>query len=364
MNAEPKKPAGLDKTMPRSASAQARTGRWPRRSGLLFLGGVVAAATIAASLTYGFGLLGPGKPKVLALNGNVDIRQVNLGFRVGGRILAIPFEEGARVASGATLAVLDTQPLKDQLAADEAHTAALSAQLAKLRNGNRSQDVGQAAAKLDDQRAKMVRATADFERRRVLVTSGTVSRSDYDSARSQYLAAQAQMRAAEEALSLQRAGARIEDLEAAEAQRAQAVAQRDKTLTDIADSTLRAPNDGVILTRAREPGAIVQGGGTVMTLTIDRPMRVQAYLDEPDLGRVSPGMDVEVVTDGGPKRYHGSIGFISPTAEFTPKTVQTQALRADLVYRLRIIVDDPDDGLRQGQPVTVLIPAARPAPQR
>jgi HlyD family secretion protein len=116
-----------------------------------------------------------------------------------------------------------------------------------------------------------------------------------------------------------------------------------------------------VLTRAREPGAIVQGGDTVFTLTIDRPLIIRAYIDEPDLGRISPGMAVEVSADGNPRTYHGTIGAISPKAEFTPKSVQTENLRADLVYRLRLLVNDPDDALRQGAPVSVAVPGARPA---
>ena len=92
-----------------------------------------------------------------------------------------------------------------------------------------------------------------------------------------------------------------------------------------------------------------------MTLTIDRPVRVRAYVDEPDLLRIAPGMHVLVTADGNPKTYHGTIGYISPTAEFTPKTVETVALRTDLVYRLRVIVGDPDDALRQGAPVSVTV---------
>ncbi len=323
--------------------------------------GIVAALAVAAVLTRGFGLLAPKHDEVLALNGNVDIRQVDLGFRLGGRIAAIPLEEGAHVKAGDLLAGLDTQPLRDQLAADEAQVASASAQLEKLRNGNRPQDIAQAEAQLAQQRATLIKAKADYDRRSMLVSTGAVSRADFDTAKSQYDAAQAQVRAAEDALSLQHAGARVEDVKAAEAQRAQAMAQRDKTRTDIADAELHAPNDGVILTRAREPGAIVQPGETVLTLTIDRPMRVRAYVDEVDLGRISPDMAVEVTADGVGRIYHGTIGFISPTAEFTPKTVQTRELRTDLVYRIRVIVNDPDDALRQGQPVTVRVPGARPA---
>ena len=90
-------------------------------------------------------------------------------------------------------------------------------------------------------------------------------------------------------------------------------------------------------------------------------MRIRAYVDETDLSRISPNMAVLVTADGNAKVYHGMIGFIAPTAEFTPKTVQTRQLRTDLVYRLRVIVTDPDDALRQGQPVTVRVPGARAA---
>lgn len=189
--------------------------------------------------------------------------------------------------------------------------------------------------------------------------TGAVSRADFGATHSQYEAAQVEVRSAAEALSLQRAGARAEDIAAAEAQLRQAMALAERTRTDIADATLRAPDAGVILTRAREPGAIVQSGETVLTLTIDRPLRVRAYIDETDLSRVSPGMAVEVAADGNPKTYHGTIGFISPTAEFTPKSVETRELRTNLVYRIRVIVSDAENALRQGQPVTVRIPDAR-----
>jgi HlyD family secretion protein len=331
--------------------------------GLVIVAVAVAAIAIltGAVFTHGFGLFPPKASNALALNGNVDIRQVDLGFRVGGRIASMPIEEGAHVKAGDVLAALDLRPVNDELAAEVAQVDVATAQLEKQRNGNRPQDVAEAAAQLSERRAALVKAKADYDRRGALVMTGAVSRADFDATTSQYEAAQAQVRAAEQALSLQNAGARREDIQGAVAQRAQAIAQLGKTLTDIADSTLRAPNDGVILTRAREPGAIVQAGETVLTLTIDRPMRIRAYVDETDLSRISPNMAVLVTADGNPKVYHGVIGYIAPTAEFTPKTVQTRQLRTDLVFRLRVIVTDPDDALRQGQPVTVRVPGARAA---
>jgi HlyD family secretion protein len=132
--------------------------------------------------------------------------------------------------------------------------------------------------------------------------------------------------------------------------------------TNLADTAIAAPADGVILTRIQEPGAIVAAGAPVYTLSLRNPVWVRAYVREPDLGRVHPGMRALVTTDTAPQHpYHGHIGFISPVAEFTPKTVETTALRTDLVYRLRVIVDDPDESLRQGMPVTVTLPAEETA---
>lgn len=323
--------------------------------------GIVAlvALVIAAAATRGFGLFTPADTG-LTLHGNVDIRQVDLGFRVSGRIAEIPFDEGAHVPAGAILARLDSTPLRDQLNAAQAQIAVAGAEYDKRRNGNRPQDIAQAQAKLADAQATLASAKEDYDRRADLVKTGAVSQALFDATAAKYRSAQAQVNAAQQALSLQQAGARREDIEAAAAQRQQAVAQADKARTDLNDAVLRAPNAGTILTRAREPGAIVQPGETVLTLTIDRPMRVRAYIPEPELSRISPGMAVTVTADGNAKTYHGTIGAISPTAEFTPKTVQTDALRTDLVYRVRIIVNDPDDALRQGAPVTVSVPNARP----
>jgi membrane fusion protein YbhG len=330
------------------------------RTKLVAIGAVVLVIA-AALLTSGFGLLGHHDEDRLVLSGNVDIRQVDLGFRVMGRIAAIPFEEGQHVPADAILARLDAAPYQAAAATTLSQVGVADAALAKQRNGNRKQDIAQAQARLDESQATLVRAKADLDRRTPLLQSGAVSHALYDSTLEQYHNAQAQVVAAQQALSLQREGARREDIEAAVAQQREAVAQNNKANIELADTVLRSPNAGTILTRVREPGAIVQPGETVMTLTIDRPMRVRAYVDEPDLHRIAPGMAVLVTADGNPRTYHGTIGYISPTAEFTPKTVETTALRTDLVYRLRVIIDDPDSALRQGAPVSVTIEHVRPA---
>jgi HlyD family secretion protein len=320
----------------------------------------LVALVVAAIATRGFGLF--DRPDgALTLFGNVDIRQVELAFRVPGRIESIAYDEGQKVPEGAVLARLDPRPLNNQLATAKAQIAQADADLARARNGNRPEDIRRAEAAASEQRALVARTKADFDRRSSLLPSGAVSQAVVTAARGDYQAALARLQAAEDALALQRAGTRSEDVAAAKARREAAIAQAGAAQTDIADSVLKAPEGGTVLTRAREPGSIARAGETVMTLTIDRPVRLRAFIDQTALARISPGMPVEVMADGNPRRYHGTIGFISPTAEFTPKSVQTESLRADLVYRLRINIADPDDALRQGQPVTIAVPAARPA---
>ncbi len=133
---------------------------------------------------------------------------------------------------------------------------------------------------------------------------------------------------------------------------AQAKAALGVAITNLKDTKVFAPHEGTILTRIREPGSIVNVGDPIYTLTLTDPVWIRAFVSEPQLGLIYPGMKAEVYTDSK-QTYTGHIGFISPVAEFTPKTVETTELRTDLVYRLRIIADNPDKYLKQGMPVTV-----------
>lgn len=322
---------------------------------------LIVALVIAAAATRGFGLLRPTRDVGLELYGNVDIREVDLGFRVNGRIAAIGVDEGDKVRLGQLLATLETNTIDSRIAEADARVAQARARLEKLRNGNRPQDIAQARARVEAAQAAARDADRDYARRQPLVAPGAISRDVWEQTVAQRDQARAQLREVQQALSLLNAGSRSEDVAAGAAELRSAEAARKGAGTDLSDTRLIASANGTVVTRAREPGAIVQPGETVLTLAIDRPMRVRAYVSETDLARISPGMKVQVTADGNPKTYNGTIGYISPRAEFTPKTVETADLRTDLVYQLRIIVSDPDDALRQGQPVTVRVPAARPA---
>lgn len=293
----------------------------------------------------------------LKLYGNVEIREVELGFRVGGRIEELLVDEGDRVTTGQLLARLETRPILDKLATADARLRAASAGAARDLSGNRPQEIRAAEAAVVDAQAALSEARRQYGRRRALLDQGFISRAEVQTAEAGVTAASAKLNAARAQLSLMREGTRSEDRAASQAEASAVFAERRAVQTDLSDTELRAAEAGQVLTRARELGAIVQPGETVLTLALTQPVRVRAYVAEPDLTRVRPGMRVTVTVDGSNRRWPATIGFISATAEFTPKTVQTEELRTDLVYRLRLTVEDPRGELRQGQPVTVILPS-------
>lgn len=291
----------------------------------------------------------------LRLYGNVDIREVQLAFRQPGRVAQMFFDEGDVVVAGMRMAVLDAQPYEEALAAAEAAVRVARADLEKLRQGLRPQEITQAREALKQAEAAARDAEANFRRQSSLLETGASSPRLVDAARAAHEQAMARAKAAEAALSQALEGFRREDIAAGEARLAAAEAARAQAATALADTELTAPAGGIVITRVREPGSMVMSQSAVYNLSLVQPVYVRAYVGETDLGRIAPGTRVRVHTDSSTRIYQGQVGFISPRAEFTPKTVETTDLRTDLVYRLRIVVDDADSALRQGMPVTIVV---------
>lgn len=290
----------------------------------------------------------------LTLYGNVDIRTVNMSFRVGGRLASLAVDEGDAVKPGQVVGALDQAPYKNALMQAKASVAVAQAQYDLMQAGYRDEEIAQAEAAVRQAKAAADYAQNFYARQQGLWKSRTISANDLENARSSRDQAQATLKSAQDKLSQYRTGNRPQDIAQAQASLEQAQAQLAQAELDLHDTTLVSPSAGTILTRAVEPGSMLNAGSTVLTLSLTRPVWVRAYIDEPNLGRAKPGSEILLYTDGRPdKPYHGKVGFVSPTAEFTPKTVETPDLRTDLVYRLRIIVTDADDALRQGMPVTI-----------
>jgi len=339
--------------------AQQPTGR--RRFGRGVLLAALALIIVLAMLaTYLWRQRGANDPSAaFSLSGNVDVHQVELAFRVSGRISAVKVQEGDKVGAGQVLAELDPVPFRTDVDSAKADLAQAQAQLDKTRRGFRVEEVAQARANAAQRAADLENARVTLRRQEQLVAAGLVTHQQIDDAQARVHMSEAALAASREQLALELRGSRIEDIEAQEATVASAQARLEKAQTALADATLLAPSEGIISVRARELGAIVQAGQTVYTLTLNEPVWIRAYVSQPRLGRIKPGMPVKVTIDSMPGRqYDGTVGFISPEAEFTPKTVQTEQVRDDLVYRIRVIASDPDNVFRQGMPVTVLIAAA------
>jgi HlyD family secretion protein len=322
---------------------------------------LLAVAMIAGSGWYFWRQRSASDPTAAFwLSANVDVHQVELAFRVTGRISEMKVQEGDRVEAGTLLAQLDRVPFETDVAAAAAEVAQAQAQLDKTRRGYRVEEIAQARATVRQREADLINARVTLERLQGLVEQGMVTRQQIDDSQARVRQSEAQLAGAREQLNLVVRGSRVEDIQAQKATLASAEARLAKAQTALADTSLAAASRGIVSVRAREVGAIVQSGQTVYTLVLNDPVWIRAYVPQPRLGRIKPGMSVKIETDSMPGRqYAGTVGFISPDAEFTPKTVQTEQVRDDLVYRIRVIAEDPDDVLRQGMPVTVRVPAAR-----
>jgi len=299
----------------------------------------------------------------LTLHGNIDIRQINLAFNGSERIDSMAVQEGDRVHKGEQLARLDTDLLRHRIDQLQSQVAAQAQTVAKLHAGSRPQEIAQARADLAAAEAQARNAERTAKRQANLVTRHLTSREQADNARTAAQAARAKVRAAKAGLALLLEGPRKEDIAAAEDTLRAYRAQLDEAKQQLTDATLIAPADGVVENRLLQPGDMASPQNPVYTIALDNPLWVRAYVDEPDLGKIRPGMSAAVTTDSYPgKHYRGWIGFISPTAEFTPKSVETREVRTDLVYQVRVMVCNPQGQLRLGMPATVSIDLNQKAP--
>jgi HlyD family secretion protein len=297
----------------------------------------------------------------LVLFGNVDIRQVQLAFNAAERIERMLVQEGDRVEPGQLLATLDTRRLQHAVASREAEVKAQQEVVARLEAGSRPEEIAKARAELAAAEVEARNAERNALRLRDLARKNLAPQEQADDARAAADAAAAQREAAKQALDLAVLGPRKEDIAAARATLEAQQAQLALSRRDFAEAELHAPSSGVIQDRLLEPGDMASPQRPVYTVALTSPLWVRAYVAEPDLGKLRPGMKAAVTTDSYPdKHYRGWVGFISPTAEFTPKSVETTEVRTHLVYQVRVFVCDPRNELRLGMPATVTIGLDQP----
>jgi HlyD family secretion protein len=350
----------------------------------------------------------------IRISGNMELTEITIAFKTAGRLIERAVDEGAPVKKGMVLARLDTDQLLRQREAQQAALASAEAQLAQagtslewqrqtlaadldqrradvgssdahlleLKNGSRPQEILEAKAAVEAAQSELDRARKDWDRAQVLHKDDDISTSQFDDFRNKFQSAQAALKQAKEREALVQAGPRVEVIEAASAQaqhsraslkmgqanelelkrRQQEVplrrAEVDKARAQLAfidsqisDTVLTSPIDGVVLVKSADPGEVLAPGTAVMTIgDIDHPW-LRGYLGERELGKVKLGAKARITTDSFPgKSYWGHVSFIASEAEFTPKQIQTKEERVKLVYRIKIDVDNTQHELKLNMP--------------
>ena len=365
------------------------------------------------------GLWKGGDEDKIRISGNIEFTQIHIAFKTSGKLIEFPIDEGDEVTQGMILARLDMQQqqeqrIREQAALDVAETSLAQhltsieyskasleadilsreallrqakANLDQLLEGSRAQEIREAGAAVNQAQSQYALAQEEWQRAQVLYSNDDISTSQYDQYRSRFTQTQAALQQAEQRLSLVQEGPRKEDIEAAgarveqaeasvqqaeasrleikrkeqevdtrRAQIAQARAQVGVIDAIIADGTVTAPLDGIILEKSAEIGEVVAAGTTIATLgNINKPW-LRGYIREQDHGRVKLGMKVRITTDSFPdKVYEGRLSYIASEAEFTPKQIQTPEERVKLVYRIKIEADNPQQELKLNMPASAEI---------
>jgi len=292
----------------------------------------------------------------LVIYGNVDVRQVELAINGSERIADVLVEEGDRVKKGQLLAKLETERLEFAVERGKAQVETQHQVVARLEAGSRPEEIDKARADVESAVATAHDAKRTLERVRQLVGTQAVTQQEFDDTLATYDSAKARVKAFQAVLDLAIAGPRKEDIAEAKALLKRYQAELGEVEHDLKDAYLYAPGNGIVQDRILEIGDMASPQKTVYTIALIDPVWVRAYVSEPDLGKVSEGMKAKIVTDSFPdKEYDGWIGFISPTAEFTPKPVETRELRTKLVYQIRVFAKNPNNELRLGMPATVKV---------
>lgn len=378
---------------------------------------LLAAVAVA---TWWFGFRRQEQRNVIKISGNIEQTEIHIAFRTPGQLLELMAAEGDTVKSGQVIGRLDTAQLESRKRMAEAaldasesrlrqqgsaiefqaqslagaiqqrrsELAAAEAQLNEFLAGSRTQEKEQARAFAAQMTAEAGRAEADWKRAEILYASEDISAADRDRAKAAFEATHAAARQALERQALVDEGARVETIETARAQVERAKAalhateagrfdstrlQQEKAArlaeieqaraslklieTQLAESIVTSPVDGVVLVKSAEVGEVLAAGTTIVTIAeLARPW-LRGYVGQQYLGRVQIGSTVEVETDSYPgRRFEGRLSFISSEAEFTPKQIQTEEERMKLVYRVKIDLPNPDGAWKVNMPADAFIP--------
>ncbi len=316
-----------------------------------YLVGILMIAAVAGLLYYFFTRDKEEGNPFLKVSGNIEATEVDVGFKVSGRIVSLSVQEGDWVERGKVLAKLDDEDLLQRLALAQATLRSAQARLDKLLAGSRPEEIREAEAILQQAQFDLENKRAHYERMKTLFERGVVPKETLDNAETGFKVAGAALQRARENYQLVKKGPRKEDIEDGRAQVEQTKASLQLIETQLSYTTLNSPLSGVVLVKSGEIGEVINPGTSVLTLADIENVWLKAYIPEADLSRVKWGQEVSVTNDLKPQKiYKGKISFISSQAEFTPKQIQTEKERVTLVYRIKIDIPNPEKELKPGMP--------------
>jgi HlyD family secretion protein len=319
------------------------------------LAGVIVLAAVAGTVAY-FRFRGSEADGAVRVSGNIEVTDVDVSFRIPGRVQERLVDEGMMVTRGQLVARLYIEDLEREVRLKEAERRAAEAALRDLLAGSRPQEIEVARATVTRANAEAIRLVRDDERDAALYSRGVIAAREYEAAKAASEVAQARVKEAREALLLVEEGPRKETIELARARLEQAGEALKLAKVRLGYGLVTAPLSGVVLSKNIEAGDYVAPGTPVVTVGDLSLVWLRAYIEETDLGRVKVGQPVTVTTDTYPgKKYTGRVSFIAPQAEFTPKSVQTQKERVKLVYRIKIDIPNPAMELKPGMPADAVI---------
>jgi HlyD family secretion protein len=324
-----------------------------RKQALTIVAVVLAiAAGIAAWLRFR-GIEGDG---VLRVSGNIEVTDVDVSFKIPGRVVQRAVDEGMAVSAGQLIARLDSADLEREVSVRDAEHQAVAAALKELSVGSRPQEIARARAAVAAAQAEAERLSRDFDRATALLARAAISRQEFERAKAAFDVAEERRKEAKESLLLVEEGPRREQIEQARARVRQAKEALELARTRLSYATIASPLAGIVLSKNVEPGDYVTAGTPVVTVGDLADVWLRAYIEETDLGRIKTGQPVDVTTDTYPgKKYAGRISFIASQAEFTPKSVQTRKERVKLVYRIKVAIANPSMELKPGMPADGVI---------
>ena len=317
---------------------------------------VVIVAALATVLgAAGYKLYGRTEKGITA-TGTIEVTKTDITAKVGGYLVELKIKEGDPVQRGQMVVKIDRPDLQAQLLRDEAALARAKAQLRDLEQGARSQELQEAAANLAAASAQATRAKADFERYSRLFREGAIATQQLDNSRSAHEVAANSLLAAQSRYSLLQSGNREETIEAQRLEVARSEAVLAGSRSQLVDTNVVSPLSGRVLSKNYEQGEYVNAGVSIATIGDMKDCWVKVFVSTAQMGQIRLGQAVKVKIDAYPDRaFRGEIREISQNAEYTPRQSITQRERANMVFAVKVKIDNPDEIMKPGLPADVVI---------